>query len=398
MGEWIERPLGELTCVLRRGTAPVYVESSAVSAIGQRCVRNEGFDRVATRPHDSRVEAVVRPEIGDVLINSTGTGTIGRSCMFREGDGDFMVDGHVTLVRPVASKADGRFLNELVRSPGGQRFLESHCFTGSTNQVELSRTQLSEMPVVVPPLEEQQRIAEILDAIDETIRATERTIAKLQVVLRGLQQTLLDRGNEELRIADLISGQWPGEWGTDEFSEGSEEALVLRATNFDGYAIDYSTAARRYVTNRKAQEKRLKSGDLLLEAAGGGPGVPVGRVAHFDQPPDGMAYLTSNFFRTVRPLSEVDSRYLYWLLDHEYRKPNIWACQQQTTGIINLKLADYLSRRVRYDRESQAQAASVLDTSLGRIRAEENAARKLRETRAGLADDLLSGRVRTVAA
>ena len=37
----------------------------------------------------------------------------------------------------------------------------------------------------MPPLEEQRRIAEILDTIDETIQATERVIAKLIVVARA---------------------------------------------------------------------------------------------------------------------------------------------------------------------------------------------------------------------
>ena len=97
MGDWRERRFGELTRVLRRGTAPVYVEASPVQAIGQRCVRNDGFDAAATRPYDSRADAAVRPETGDVLVNSTGTGTIGRSCVFRDEQGEYMVDGHVTL-------------------------------------------------------------------------------------------------------------------------------------------------------------------------------------------------------------------------------------------------------------------------------------------------------------
>ena len=37
----------------------------------------------------------------------------------------------------------------------------------------------SKVKIPVPPLEEQRRIAEILDTIDETIQATERVIAKL---------------------------------------------------------------------------------------------------------------------------------------------------------------------------------------------------------------------------
>ena len=43
----------------------------------------------------------------------------------------------------------------------------------------------------LPPLEEQRRIAEILDTIDETIQATERVIAKRRVLRAGLASDLL---------------------------------------------------------------------------------------------------------------------------------------------------------------------------------------------------------------
>ncbi len=52
-----------------------------------------------------------------------------------------------------------------------------HCPRESTRATR--RSQL-------PPLEEQRRIAEILDTIDETIQATERVIAKLEQLEHGL--------------------------------------------------------------------------------------------------------------------------------------------------------------------------------------------------------------------
>lgn len=270
----------------------------------------------------------------------------------------------------------------------------------STGVPGLNRYDAYERWVPVPPLEEQRRIAEILDTIDETIQATERVIAKQRVILAGLQESLLevDDGATRTTVGDLVSGHWPGEWGEAIPSVGSREVIVLRATNLDDYGVDYSTGARRFVSGLKVAEKRLMDGDLLVEAAGGGPGVPVGRVRRFGQPADDMPYLTSNFFRALRPKAGVNPDYLFWMLDLEYRKPSIWSCQQQTTGIINLQVRDYLRRPVIYHHRSQGSIARTLNAALRAVEVERQQLQKLRETRSGLAADLLSGRVRTVAA
>ncbi|HET90998.1 MAG TPA: restriction endonuclease subunit S, partial [Chloroflexi bacterium] len=64
----------------------------------------------------------------------------------------------------------------------------------STGVPGLNRYEAYALPVPVPPLPEQRRIAEVLDAADEAIRQTERVIAKLREVKRGLLHDLLTRG------------------------------------------------------------------------------------------------------------------------------------------------------------------------------------------------------------
>lgn len=202
---WNLGRLDEMCSVLSRGRAPTYVERSRVLAIGQRCVTAGGFDPGATRPHAERaMRGVLQPEFGDVLLNSTGTGTIGRSCVF-DAPGVFVVDGHVTVLRLRSELGVGGWLSGVLRTPWGQSHLETQCYSGSTNQVELSRTRLGSTRLPTPPLPEQRRIAEVLDTIDEAIRKTEEIIAKLEQVKQGLLHDLLTRGIDddgELRDPD----------------------------------------------------------------------------------------------------------------------------------------------------------------------------------------------------
>ena len=200
---WEKKTLDELCSLISRGTAPVYVESSSVLAIGQRCVTASQFAPEFTRPHAERaMRNVLRPESGDVLLNSTGTGTIGRSVVF-DHDGAFIVDGHVTVLRPKPEVADGRWLNAVLRTSWGQRHLERFCYAGSTNQLELSRTPVKASMLPVPSLAEQHAIAQVLDTLDKAIRKTEALIDKLKAVKQGLLHDLLTRGigaNGQLRL------------------------------------------------------------------------------------------------------------------------------------------------------------------------------------------------------
>ncbi len=199
VADWPVRRVENLTTLLRRGTAPVYVDKSEIMAIGQRCITDSEFDGSRSRPHSARaMTRVLRPEVDDVLINSTGTGTIGRSVVFRDQSTSYIVDGHVTLARPKPTDLTSRWLNEVLRSPAGQRYLESKCFAGSTNQIELSSAALALMPIAVPSLPEQRRIAEILDELDGQMRATEFLAEKLVTIETAVLDKLLNGLPSEL--------------------------------------------------------------------------------------------------------------------------------------------------------------------------------------------------------
>lgn len=221
---WPTQTLERMCSTISRGTAPVYVEHSNVLAIGQRCVTALGFDPAFARPHSSRAMGnVLTPEVGDVLLNSTGTGTIGRSCVF-DSSKDFIVDGHVTLLRSSPGQFRGEWLDAVLRSSWAQNHLERFCYAGSTNQVELSRTELAATSLPVPSIDEQDDFVRIFRTLDHAIRRTEAIVEKLKQVKRGLLHDLLTRGldaNGELRPSyehspnlyqDSLVGWIPKEW------------------------------------------------------------------------------------------------------------------------------------------------------------------------------------------
>ncbi len=186
-------------------------------------------------------------------------------------------------------------------------------------------------------------------------------------------------------LSETLAEEFPGAWGSDPALKPANVS-VLRSTNLDDEGhVDYSTGARRYFLPPELNKKALVDGDILLEASGGGPGKPVGRVARFSDPGDGT-YASSNFFRTLRACREVDSGFLAWVLQRAYQQPDIWQFQQQTTGIINLKYKDYLRQPVTLPEiTEQRRIAAILDTADEAIRSAERLIAKFEKTRSGLA-------------
>ena len=192
--------LGMVTKMIRRGISPTY-KDEGTPVINQKCIRHNGtFDQKHYRSHDEesrRIPDHLLIQDGDALINSTGTGTLGRSCIARRISGRVSWDGHVTVARPREGQLFPGFLNYILLE-NERRFIELS--QGSTNQIELSRDVVFNLPLFLPPIDEQRRIAEYLDAETAKIDAM---IAKA-----GELRALLDERRNAL-ITATVTGQHP---------------------------------------------------------------------------------------------------------------------------------------------------------------------------------------------
>ncbi|WP_078863436.1 restriction endonuclease subunit S [Streptomyces sp. AcH 505] len=168
-GNWTASRLKRVTSLLNRGSAPDYVDDGPVRAISQAANQPGGLDWARTRFHDAtgdprRLKGYLLPE--DILINSTGTGTLGRIGYFQGGPDEVpcMADTHVTVARAIPPEVDSRFLYYWLSSIPFQEYIYAALVVGATNQIELNRDRLGDAPVPLPPTEEQRRISGFLDA------------------------------------------------------------------------------------------------------------------------------------------------------------------------------------------------------------------------------------------
>ncbi|MFZ5528607.1 MAG: restriction endonuclease subunit S [Pseudomonadota bacterium] len=195
---------------------------------------------------------------------------------------------------------------------------------------------------------------------------------------------------ELLPIRSLIEGCWPGEWGSDPSGDDGN-CVVFRATDIDSEGhLNLEGGASRDVLSSKLKAKSLQIGDILLEASGGAPDKPVGRVALVNQQPCRPS-LTSNFFRFIRPVKSIDARFFLFQLVALNKSSSIWKYQQQTTGLINLKVEDYLRHKVwSPSKAHQKRIADILtgiDTTIEKTAA---LIAKYQQIKSGLMHDLFT--------
>lgn len=178
MTEWRKRCLGEITSFMSKGIPPKYVErenENTVRVLNQKCNRNFEINYEESRLHDCSKKKVpadkmLRP--GDVLINSTGTGTAGRVAQLYDVPTSTTIDGHMILLRPT-EEIDSIYYGYAVKAfqPQIETLAE-----GSTGQTEINRKRLQEEIVISFPKEKetQERIAHFLLNIDEKIKVNNK--------------------------------------------------------------------------------------------------------------------------------------------------------------------------------------------------------------------------------
>jgi type I restriction enzyme S subunit len=276
--------------------------------------------------------------------------------------------------------------------------------------------------IFFPPYREQQKIAHILDTLDTAIHETEAIIAKLKAVKQGLLHDLLTRGiddNGELRPPQSEAphlykpsplGWIPKEWDTHVFGDiiehvidfrgrtpkklgmdwGGGDILALSANNVQPGAIDISREA--YFGSELLYRKWMTSGDvrkgdvlLTMEA-------PLGNVA---QIPDDARYILSQRVIALRFNARVIlNDFAFWQMQcHEFQS----AMASRSTGstATGIQRAELVKLHFKAPAIwEQSLIVERLASIEHKLQSERLALAKRIQQKAGLMDDLLTGRVR----
>ena len=195
---WCWTTLGKICVFLSRGKSPKYSEiDKTYPVFAQKCnLKEGGISLERARFLDpstlSRWDDTYKLRTGDVLINSTGTGTVCRTRLFDEnclGKYPFVVpDSHVTVVR-TTSQICSKFVLAYISSKQIQQYLEDN-LAGSTNQKELYIGVLENLSFPLPPLAEQHRIVEKIESLLPKVEAYGKAQEDLVKLTESLPEQL----------------------------------------------------------------------------------------------------------------------------------------------------------------------------------------------------------------
>jgi type I restriction enzyme S subunit len=234
---------------------------------------------------------------GDVLVNVTGAGSIGRAAVYL-GYEEPLTNQHIACLAP-RDDVDGAYLAAFLNTSVGQRAIEQG-ITGATGQLNLLTEHLQCIPVIRPTRQAQRYIGAKVrqaEALREWARAAEKAARELyiaEVTKRGptdlpYHQTFRTRLHERLdpefyqpRYARVLDAPWlasaadplgklvvAGSYGClpDSGTYGTGSERLLRATDLDDCAWNPGSGVR-VPTGEVAAKALVGEGDVLLEVKG----------------------------------------------------------------------------------------------------------------------------------
>ena len=143
---WKRTTVGQSSSFVSRGVTPAYADDSNELVLGQRCVRNNLVDLSFARHHKPKKPNEKWLKKWDVLINSTGTGSLGRTAQFWLDNNNVVVDSHITIIR-AQQREVAAYLGQWAFS--NEAMLEA-LHTGSTGQTELPRDRVANCHILIP--------------------------------------------------------------------------------------------------------------------------------------------------------------------------------------------------------------------------------------------------------
>ena len=181
--------LESVCTIMGKGITPKYVDSSSVVVINQACIHWDGQHLENVKYHNKNIPIKKRSlETGDVLLNATGNGTLGRCCVFNcpSDENQYVNDGHVIALSTDKSVILPEVLNSYLSLSDTQSEIYRQYVTGSTNQIDIVFTDIKKMTVPVPNMREQLQFVSILQQADKSKFELRKSIDAIDQVIKSL--------------------------------------------------------------------------------------------------------------------------------------------------------------------------------------------------------------------
>jgi type I restriction enzyme S subunit len=341
---------------------------------------------------------------GDLLVSIAGV--LGRVGRIEDADLPANINQALAVVRlKKDTSLDRNFLFHCLRSQSIEKKIKN--INVKAAQANISLQDVRNFQIPLPPLPEQKKIATILSSVDDAIRSTQAVIDQARTLKKGLLGQLLTRGIGHKRFKQTEIGEIPVEWEVKTLGEICER--IMDGTHFSpktksgprpyltsknirmGY-IDLSNLS--FISEEEHREIYQKCpvlpDDILLTKDGANTGNCA--INSLEYP---FSLLSS--VAVLRPKSHIiTGSFLYQCIASDAgQKSIVGAVAGQAITRITLEKINRFIMPLPPLPE-QKQIAEILSGVDAVIRQNSDLVAQLKQTKAGLMQDLLTGRKRVV--
>lgn len=166
---WPTEQLGNVMASIKSGFASGEKDQDGTIQFRMNNAKPDGsvtWSEIRRVPADQKKIQKYRVRKGDVLFNQTNSRElVGKTVLFQGHEEEVLFSNHFLRLRPRESSYDGAFLARYLQHVFRLGYFSDKC-TAWVNQATFGKEKLERLEVPVPPLEDQKRIATILDKAD----------------------------------------------------------------------------------------------------------------------------------------------------------------------------------------------------------------------------------------
>lgn len=213
---------------------------------------------------------------GDIILSTANSwNLVGKASWVPELDWPTAAGGFVSLLRADEKAVAPRYLFHWITWARTQAALRS-CARQTTNISNLSVPQASDLRIPLPPLEEQKRIAAILDQADALRRLRRRALDRLNTLGQAIfhemfvGQSEAECGWQTAALADLAPAHDRINYGIVQPGDHDPEGVpIIRVGDLLTPRVDFAGIKRvSKAIDESYQRSRLKGGEILVGCVG----------------------------------------------------------------------------------------------------------------------------------
>ena len=315
---------------IKRGKAPKYEEKSSVIVFAQKCNTKSGFIDISKAKFlaQNTLKKYADEDFlyyNDIIINSTGTGTLGRVGIYKKEDDIYSIkivpDSHITTVRTIPSEINAQYIYYFLKF--NQLYFENSG-VGSTNQKELKPEVISTFLIAIPPLNEQNAIIGKVNMVNKHLSNLDSEKEQLKELISSTKSKILDlaiRGklvpqdpNDEPAsvLLERIRAEKEEQIKQGKIKRNKKESVIFKGSDNSYYQDlpeNWQITSLREITTPLT----LNDGDWILSQNMSNIGdvklLQLGSIGNMVYIDKGFKYLTKDAFKELS-CTEIFSGYL----------------------------------------------------------------------------------------